>query len=42
MKNAEPIVLLSNGHVRSELLLNLIDPVENLVNLVIDRHTTKK
>ena len=42
MKNAEPIVLLSNGHVRSELLLNLIDLIEDLGDLVIDRHTTKK
>jgi hypothetical protein len=33
---------LSNGHVRSELLLNLIDLIEDLGDLVIDRHTTKK
>jgi len=42
MKNAEPIVLLSNGHVRSELLLNLIDLIEDLGDLVINRHVAKK
>jgi len=42
MKNAEPIVLLSNGHVRSELLLNLINLIEDLSDLIIDRHVAKK
>ena len=42
MKNAEPIVLLSNGHVCSELLLNLINLIENLSDLIIDRHVDKK
>jgi len=42
MKNAEPIILLSNGHVRSKLLLNLINLIEDLGDLIIDRHTSKK
>ena len=42
MKNAEPVVLLSSSHVRPELLLDLIDQIEDLSDLLIDRHVTKK
>lgn len=42
MKNAEPVVLLSSSHVRPELLLDLIDQIEDLSDLLIDRHVTLK